>query len=135
MPASSSRDFILRYSADNVTYNAIAAVRAKSASIDNTPVDITTDDEDGLQTLLDDIGTSIVSVECSGISTDNVVSTLAAAASAGSALHYFQVQVQGRTYTGQWFISNYTWNGSGSDQATEFSFTLTSSGTITSASV
>ena len=133
MAAESSRDFILRYSTDNVTYNAIAGVRTKSMSIGSTQIDITTDDEAGLQTLLDDVGVSVLNMEVGGISKDNVISTIAAAANAGAALHYFQIEVQNKTYTGQFFISNFTFTGSGSDGAVEFSCSITSSGTITAA--
>ena len=51
---------------------AIASIRTKTVSINNEPVDITTDDDDGFRRLLDIVGQQSIDLSIEGLSTDTV---------------------------------------------------------------
>jgi predicted secreted protein len=137
MAASAGRDLRIKYDADGAGGTAaavIAGARTDGVTIANEPIDITDKDDLGIQTLLDDIGTKVVTMNVEGVLIDSTLFDLALAAGDGTALHFFEVDlISLRTLTGNFFISNFESTGAeGTDPAT-FTMTLTSSGTIASA--
>lgn len=110
----------------------IAGARTDSLTINNTPIDITDKDDAGVITLLDDIGTKQISLSVEGVAIDSTLGDLAAAATAGAALHDFEVAVAAlKTYTGSFFISDFEYSGAEGDEALTFTCSLSSSGTVT----
>ena len=110
----------------------IAGARTDSVTINNTSIDITDKDDAGVMTLLNDIGTQQFSMSVEGVAIDSTLGDLAAAATAGAALHDFEVAVAGlKTYSAEWFISDFEYSGAEGDEALTFTCSLTSSGTIT----
>lgn len=61
----------------------IAGVRTKSVTVNNEPVDITTDDDSGYRTLLEESGTSSIDMSVEGLTQDD---TLIDKASSGGTL-------------------------------------------------
>lgn len=137
MAADAGRALRIKYDADGAGGAAavvIAGARTDSLTINNTPIDITDKDDAGIVTLLDDIGTKSISLSVEGVAKDATLGNLASAAGDGSALHYFEIAIAAlRTYTGNFFISDFTYTGEDGDSALTFSCSLTSSGTITEA--
>ena len=54
----------------------IAGLQAKSAAINNNPVDVTTDDELGFRTLMADPGVKSIDISFDGVTKDATVSFL-----------------------------------------------------------
>ena len=110
----------------------IATARTDTITVNNTPIDITSKDETGIVTLLDDIGTKQVSLSVSGVASDSTIGDLAFAAAAGVALHDFEIAVAAlKTYTAAFFISDFEYTGDEGDSAVMFTCSLTSSGVVT----
>lgn len=59
----------------------IAAVVSKSMSINNEPIDITSDDDDGFRTLLEESGTRSIDLSVEGVAKNDVFLAVAAGAS------------------------------------------------------
>lgn len=137
MAASAGRDLRIKYDADGGGAGAavvIAGARTDTFTIANEMIDITDKDDNGIQTLLNDIGTQSFSLSCEGILKDDTLMLLARGAAAGSALHTFEIEFAGLTTTsirGQWFISNFETSGAHAADATTYTFSLTSSGAMT----
>ena len=109
----------------------IAGARTDSLTINNTSIDITDKDDAGIITLLDDIGTQQISLSIEGVATSSTIGDLAGAATAGAALHYFEVAVASlKTYAADFFISDFEYSGAEGDEAMTFSCSLTSSGAV-----
>lgn len=57
MAAKAGRNVIVYYTPPNATEETpLGALKSKSVTINNEPIDITTDDDSGYRTLLDDVG-------------------------------------------------------------------------------
>jgi predicted secreted protein len=54
----------------------IAAVRSRTATINNEPVDVTSDDDNGFRTLLADPGTKTMDISFEGVAKDATMLTL-----------------------------------------------------------
>lgn len=137
MAAAAGRKMLIKYDADGAGGTAaavIAGARADTLTIANEPIDITSKDDAGIQTLLDDIGTQVVSMSVAGVMKDSTLFDLALAAGDGTALHAFELDmISLATLTGEFFISNFEVTGEEGASATTFTMSLTSSGTVTSA--
>lgn len=129
MAGHSSRDFSIDW--DSTT---IVDVQSKAFTINAEPVDVTTDDDSGWRTLLDDPGVRSVEVTVSGIADDESVLadimaasdlTLALSATLPTAL------ASAGTLAGTFFVTNFEYNGGSPDGAVEFSATFQSSGAVT----
>jgi predicted secreted protein len=108
----------------------VANVRTKGLSISGEPIDVTTDDDDGVRKLLDDAAELAIEITVSGV------------AAAGNPLRAEAAAVDGRAETtefrygavekwaGSFFLSSYSENGEYKGAAT-FEATLVSAGAIT----
>lgn len=131
MAASAGRAIRIKYDPGGGAV-VIAGARTDSVTINNTSIDITDKDAAGIVTLLDDIGTKQFSMSVEGVATESTIGDLAAAAGAGTALHDFEIDVAGlKTYSAEWFISDFEYSGAEGDEASTFTCSLTSSGTVT----
>jgi len=131
MSAIAGRKLRIKYDAGAGAI-VIAGARADTFTISNEMIDITDKDDAGVRTLLDDIGTKTFSMSVEGVIKDTILLKLAAGAGVGTALHDFEVLLDGLgTATGSWFISGFESAGSeGTDPAT-FTCSLESSGNVT----
>lgn len=111
----------------------IAVVNTKTITVNNTPVDVTGDDDAGFITLLERPGTKQIVCEVSGVTSDD---TLRDAAVTGEALlsshiiEYLAADGSGDvvySITGNFFMNPFSETGA-SGGALEFSATLSSSG-------
>lgn len=134
MAAYSGRDLIIGRTGP--TYTAIAAVSAKSVEINNSGVDITTDDSDGWQTMLAEPGVRAVNLSISGVADDTDEDLLDAIMLGTSSIVLEDLQIKfdgggtGKTaLTGDFQFSSLSFSGE-KDGATGFEATLTSSGAI-----
>lgn len=55
------------------TGTVIAGVRTRSFTVDSSPIDITTDDDTGLRTLLEDAGQQMIDISVSGLLKDDTL--------------------------------------------------------------
>ena len=126
MAATSGRDLIIKKDG-----TAIAAVQSKGVSINNEPVDITSDDDDAWRTVLAEPGLRSIDIDVSGVTTDDI---LLAAISAGTSSVALQTIVitypSGALHSGSFSLNNLTRTGESAGAVT-FSATLASSGEIT----
>ena len=113
----------------------IAGVRSKGAAFNGEPVDVTSDDDAGFRTLLNDVGVESIDLSVEGVTKDN---DLRSAALSGTSLMLTDVNLEwpnGDTLSGNFFLSSLEETGPTQDAVT-FSATLQSSGewTYTAAS-
>ena len=107
----------------------IAGVQSKSASINNAPVDITSDDDAGFRKLLSDPGTQSLDLSVEGIIKDT---TLMARAIAGTALmEAAELRILNvGTIAGTFFLASFEL-GAPTSEGSTFSASLQSSGSFT----
>lgn len=120
----------LTFDWDSVT---LTGVRSRSISINNEHVDITTDDDSGWRTLLEDPGVRSVEVTIGGIVSDEVLlAEVMQASITGESLEATlptSLSTAG-TLSGTFFVQPYETSGD-HDGAVEFSATFLSSGPVT----
>lgn len=113
----------------------IAGVQSKGAAFNGEPVDVTSDDDAGFRTLLNEVGVESIDLSVEGVTKDN---DLRSAALSGTSLMLTDVNLEwpnGDTLSGNFFLSSLEETGPTQDALT-FSATLQSSGewTYTAAS-
>jgi len=112
-----------------VTWNgqAVAKVRTKGVQINNEPIDITGDDDDGWRNILEEAGEKQVNLTVAGVVVDSVLKEAALAEDvvAAAALTY----PDGATLSGQFFIASYSETGEYNGAAT-FEAELQSKGPV-----
>lgn len=107
----------------------VAAIRTKSASINNEPVDITTDDDNGFRTMLQDPGTKTLDLTVEGIIKDATLLTIAM--STTDILEAFSLLFPTiGTLAGDFVVTGFE-TGAPYNEAATFSCTLQSSGAFT----
>lgn len=113
---------------------AIAGVRTKTAAVNGAPVDITSDDDSGFRTLLDDPSIMSLDLTVEGVTKDD---TLRAAIMAGAGLLLTDITLEfpgaageGGVVAGDFYLGALQETGA-HDDAIVFSATLQSSGTFT----
>lgn len=107
----------------------VAAIRTKSASINNEPVDITTDDDNGFRTMLQDPGTKTLDLTVEGIIKDATLLTIAM--STTDILEAFSLLFPTiGTLAGDFVVTGFE-TGAPVNEAATFSCTLQSSGAFT----
>lgn len=118
------------------TYTAIASVSAKSCEINNSGVDITTDDDNGWQTMLAAPGTRAVNLSISGVADPAEEDLLDAimAATDSIVLEDLQIKFNGgesgaTLLTGDFQFSSISYSGE-KDGFVGFEASLSSSGEI-----
>lgn len=108
----------------------IAGVRTKGVSINNEPIDITSDDDAGYRTLLSTAGTMSVDLSVEGITKDD---DLRAVAAAGTGLMLTDVTIEypdGAVLAGNFYLASVEETGT-YNEAVTFSASLQSSGAFT----
>lgn len=110
----------------------IAGVQTKSISFDDTPIDITTDDSAGFQTMLDVSGNKVCGIDVSGVTNAYVLRDIATDPAGSGYItdlsFVFAAGTASKTViTGNWYMTNYKEEGE-TKGAVNFSATFTSSG-------
>lgn len=109
----------------------IAGAVTSSFTIAIETIDITDKDDNGIRTLLDDIGSKSISISCSGNIKDKILLELATNAGENTTLHDFEILVGGLgTFSGSWALSNFESAGDQGSSAMTFSTSIDSSGPI-----
>ena len=125
MAAISGRDLIVKKAS-----TAIAAVRTTGISVDNSPVDITSNDDAGFRTLGGFSGVRSMDITLEGVWSDTVVSDLAYGADSGLLLTDVTIEDGQDTISGDFFLASFERSGSHDGEVT-YSATLQSSGAWT----
>lgn len=114
------------------TWNAspVNGVREKSLSINGEPVNVTSDEDSGIQTLLDLDAELGVTIELSGVTKDTILRT--AKLTGGAALQETVTLTydNGDALSGTFHLGNYT-EGQPYNDAVTFTATLMSTGAVT----
>ena len=112
---------------DTVT---LVGVRTKGYTITNDYVDVTTDDDDGWQTLLADPGLRSVEVTAGGISSDQVLLAEMMKSNITGEPLTIQLPTTTGTLAGTFLVSSFEQTGE-HDGAVEFTASFMSSGVVT----
>ena len=124
MSAFAGRDAIL-----TVSTGVPNGVKTKSVTINNEPIDITSDDDNGFRTMLADAGTMSVDMSVEGVVKDNQLVLLATGD--GDLIKACSIDFPGvGTISGDFFIASLELGAPHNDQAT-FTASLQSSGAFT----
>lgn len=134
MAQTAGRNLVIKRSTDGgTTYNAIASVRSKSITINNEPIDVTTDDSSAWRTLLAEPGSRSIDISVSGITDDSALMTEIMAGTTSVALQKIQVDYDGEfTLTGDFYLNSLAYTGEYQDAVT-FEASLQSSGVVVKA--
>jgi TP901-1 family phage major tail protein len=107
----------------------IAAVRSRTVTINNEPVDITSDDDNGFRTLLQDPGTKTMDISFEGVAKDAV--TLNDVMSTADIMNGYSILFPTiGTLAGEFVVTSFE-IGAPYNEAGTFSCTLQSSGAFT----
>lgn len=127
MAAIAGRDIV-------ITRNgvAVAGCRAKSIAINGTPINVTNDDDDGVQKLLDVPGELAVSISVSGILLNEALCNEAMSTSDRTQTTVFTIGTGSPTwaFSGSFFMSSFQIDGPYQEGAT-FSAEFQSAGAVT----
>jgi predicted secreted protein len=107
---------------------AFGAGRTKSFSINNAPVDISTDDDGAVRKLLDAAGEQTFEISLSGLTESKTLRNLAADSS-DAIVSVVLTYAVGETVTGDFFITSYSEELPHRDAQT-FSLSLASAGSV-----
>ena len=122
MAASSGRTLTIKEGSDVLASGA----QTKTVTVNNEPVDITSDCDDGYRTLLDVTGQSSVDISIEGVTKDERL--LEASVTGQVFLEDITVEWStGATLVGDFYLANYEDNGTYND-AVKFTASLQSSG-------
>jgi predicted secreted protein len=129
MAAAASRDLIIKK-------NAVRwlGITSKGVSIAKEAIDITSDEDNGYRTLLDDVGSKTLDISFSGVTKDTTIRTLIN--TDGSQLYTditvefppVGAQVSGDTISGSFFLNSVSETGGDSNGTISFDGALQSSG-------
>lgn len=125
MAKTAGRDFVVK---KNTT--AIASVRTKSVTWNGTPIDVTSDDDDGAMTYLaDKFGNTSLEISVEGLTDDDVLSDLAFSATESDKFlsDLTLERANGDAISGSFILTNYVENGQ-YQEATTFTATLIRNG-------
>jgi len=132
MAAAASRDLIIKK-------NAIRwlGITSKGVSIAKEAIDITSDEDNGYRTLLDDVGSKTLDISFSGVTKDTTIRTLIN--TDGSQLYTditvefppVGAQTTGDTISGSFFLNSVSETGGDSNGTISFDGALQSSGSWT----
>jgi predicted secreted protein len=107
--------------------NIIAGVQSKTMTLDNEPVDTTSDDDEGFRSMLADPAVKSITIACSGVTKD---AGLRAQAVAGENLIFDNINLvfeDGSYIEGSFFFANYEEQGE-QGEAVKFSCQLQNAG-------
>ena len=132
MAAAASRDLIIKK-------NAVRwlGITSKGVSIAKEAIDITSDEDNGYRTLLDDVGSKTLDISFSGVTKDTTIRTLIN--TDGSQLYTditvefppVGAQTTGDTISGSFFLNSVSETGGDSNGTISFDGALQSSGSWT----
>lgn len=97
----------------------IAALRSRTITLNGEPIDITSDDNDGAQTLLEEAGQVSFNVSFSGVLKDTAL--IAAHQAMGAAAQFEDLEIEfpdGATLAGTFFFASLTVTGEFNDAVT-----------------
>lgn len=121
----------------NVTFTptttgvAVAGMRAKTVTINNESIDITSDDDSGWRTLLDtDPALRSIDMSVEGVTKDDDLISLAAAGGSGLVSEYDLTFAGLGTFTGDFYFGSLELTGN-YNEAVTFSSTIQSTGVVT----
>lgn len=123
MAAESGRELLIL----DGTGPVAAGIQTKAVTINNEPVDITSDDDDGFRTMLEEAGVRSAEVSISGVAKD---ANFITAIQADSHLTLSVVIGNVATLSADWHVTSVAINGE-TGGAITFDATLQSSGEIT----
>lgn len=107
----------------------IASLRTRTVTLNNEPVDVTTDDAEGFRTLLAEPGTKTLDISCEGLTTDATL--LTAAMSGTDILEAYSILFPAiGTLAGDFVITSFE-VGAAYNEASTFSASLQSAGEFT----
>lgn len=113
---------------NNVT---IAKVRTKTVTVNNEPIDITNDDDNGFRTLLADPATRSIELSVEGVMDGATFRAIAAGATAtDNMLTDITIAWPSGSIAGNFYLASYAETGAHNDAVT-FTMTLQSSGAFT----
>lgn len=131
MAAEAGRKVLVKYSADDITYTAVAGGTSAELNVNAEPIDITDKSDAGIRQLLNDVGTHSVAISMEGVLIDDTLILLMEAPTTNTALHYFEFEIGSiGDFTGQWFITNFKIEGQDGANPIRFSLSAESAGTI-----
>jgi len=133
MAGQKGRDFLLKIGngASPEVFTTVGATRTNSLALNNNPVDDTTMDDAGVQSMVADAGVQSMQLSIDGLFKDAAIEeTLRAAAFARTVSNYQLLFPNGDTYEANFVIQDYNRSGS-FDGVETFSGTLVRSGTGT----
>lgn len=108
----------------------LTALRTKGVTINNEPVDITSDDDNGFRRLLDEPGVRSIDIACEGVTKDGNLLAIAAGTQ-GAVIKEYVLDIPGiGQITGDFYIGSLELQNATPEAAT-FSCTLQSSGEFT----
>lgn len=128
MAKSAGRDFVVKKDS-----TAIASVRTKSVTWNGTPIDITSDDDDGATTYLADaFSNTTLEISVEGLTDDDVLSDLAfTATDSDKFLSDLTLERgNGDAISGSFILTNYVESGT-YQEATTFTATIVRNGAHT----
>ena len=125
MSAATGRSLIIKRNSVK-----IAAVVTKSIAINNEPIDITNDDDDGFRALLEDSGTRSIDISVEGVHKDDAMLTAASAVAPMLIDDMDIVFPSGLTISGDFRMNNYEDSGESAGRV-QFSATFQSTGAWT----
>lgn len=124
MTATSGRGITLTWGG-----SALKGAREKSVTVGGEPINVTSEEDDGWQTLIDELGERSVNIEISGVDKDDVL-RVEAHASTRTATAVLITYKSGATLAGNFYLSAYS-EGMPYNDAATFSATIMSTGAMT----
>lgn len=124
--ASSSRSFTIDWDSTE-----IADVQSKSFNLENSLVDVTTDDDNGWATFLAEPGRQSMTIEVSGIAENEAVLADAIVASTTdqtAIINLPSTQTTPGNITGTFIVTSFSYSGAAPDGSVEFTLSAQSSG-------
>lgn len=125
MAADIGRDAVLKKAA-----TAIAGVTSTGLSVNNEPVDITSNDSAGFRTLLGTTGTASIDISVEGVYTDDVLRDIAFGTATKLLTDVTFDFANGDSLSGDFFLASFE-ETNPTAEATTFSASFQSSGTYT----
>ena len=125
MAAAKGRELLVKRGS-----SVIAGIRTKGVAFNGEAIDVTTDDDSGYRTMLNDAGTYSVDLSIEGITKDNDLRSVVMAA---GSLMLTDISIEypnGDELSGNFFLTSLEESGTYNDAVT-FSGSLQSSGTFT----
>lgn len=130
MAAAAGRALLIAYDPGTGAVDILGQTTG-SITVNRESIDITSKEDDGIRTLLADLGTFAVDISMEGVLKDGVLAGLGFDA-APTALYDFEVTIAALgTLTGTWFLGNFEITGEDGANAITFSTSLMSSGDVT----